>query len=145
LASGSGTSGSGDADAGEGGTGDGGDGGSGEGGSIVLDLGGPVHLVSLQWTISGPHMYEGDVNFGDAQSFEWVIGGIIAGDGYTLSVTATDAGGDPCHGTSSPFSVVAGVVSYATMTIVCTTPTVDPADVTTGSVAIEAGVTGVSD
>jgi hypothetical protein len=99
----------------------------------------------LSWTISGPNTYGGSVEFGDAQSVEWVVGGIAAAHGYTLSVVATDSAGDPCHGTSSPFNVVPGTSTYTMITIVCDTGSADPADVTTGSVAIEAGVVAASD
>jgi hypothetical protein len=109
-------------------------------GGLHLSIGGSLHLVSLQWTISGPHTYHGSVTFGDAQSFEWVVGGIVAGSGYTLSVTATDASGDPCNGTSQPFSVEPGRTIYTLLTITCHTTVMDPADVATGSVAIDASV-----
>jgi hypothetical protein len=128
----SGASGSSDeaADAGDAGT-----------GGLHLSIGGPVHLVSLTWTVNGPNTYKGSVEFGDAQSVEWVVGGILAGSGYTLSVTATDAGGDPCDGTSPPFSVEPGTTTYTILTIVCHTTSTDAADVSTGSVAIDASVT----
>jgi hypothetical protein len=109
-------------------------------GGIHLTLGGPIRLSALHWTISGPNTYQGSVEFGDAQSTEWVIGGIVEGGGYTLSVVATDTSGDPCQGTSAPFSVEPGTVIYTMITIVCDTSVTDPPDVTTGSVAVEAGV-----
>jgi len=68
------------------------DGGSG---ALVLNLSG-AHLTSLDWAINGPNTYTGAVTIGDAQSIEWIIGGIVAGDGYTITVTATDTSGDPC-------------------------------------------------
>jgi hypothetical protein len=117
------------------------DAGDGSTGGLHLTIGGPVHLVSLHWTISGPNTYDGSVEFGDAQSVEWVVGGIAAGSGYTLSVTATDSFGDPCDGTSSTFSVDPGIVNYTLLTITChSSIDGESADVTTGSVAIEAGV-----
>ncbi len=96
-------------------------------------------------TISGPNTYQGSVEFGDAQSVEWVVGGILAAHGYTLSVTATDAEGDPCKGTSPMFDVVPGASTYTMITITCDVASPDQADVTTGSVAIEAGVVAASD
>lgn len=114
-------------------------------GGIDLTVGGPIHLSSLHWSIAGPSTYQGSVEFGDAQSTEWVIGGIVEGAGYTLSVVATDTSGDPCQGTSAPFSVEPGVVIYTMITIVCDTGAADLADVMTGSVAVEAGVIAASD
>jgi hypothetical protein len=53
----------------------------------------------------------------------------------------SDTAGDPCSGTSAPFSVEAGKVNYILLTIVCEVRSgSDMADVTTGSVAVEAGV-----
>jgi|SRR5580658_531333 hypothetical protein len=118
---------------------------SGTGGIVLTIPPGPVHLVSLNWTISGPNTYKGSVEFGDAQSVEWVVGGILAARGYTLSVVGTDAAGDPCRGMSPPFNVVPGISTYTTITITCDTGGPDPADVTTGSVAIEAGIVAASD
>jgi hypothetical protein len=103
-----------------------------------------VHLASLDWSISGPATYQGSVEFGAAKSTEWVIGGIADGSGYTLIVTATDTAGDPCRGTSAPFSVEAGKVVYTMITIVCDISVFDAADVTTGSVAVEAGVVAIA-
>jgi hypothetical protein len=118
---------------------------AGAGGVVLTIPSGPIHIVSLRWTISGPNTYQGSVEFGDAQSFEWVVGGILAARGYMLSVTATDAQGDPCKGTSSTFNVVPGMSTYTMITITCDVGSDDQADVTTGSVAIEAGVVAASD
>jgi hypothetical protein len=118
---------------------------AGTGGFVLTIPPGPVHLVFLSWTIAGPHTYQGSVEFGDAQSFEWVVGGILAAHGYTLSVLATDAAGDPCRGTSSPFDVAPGMSTYTMITITCDAASPDPADVTTGSVVVEAGVVSASD
>jgi len=110
-------------------------------GTLQLTLGGSAHIASLDWTINGPNTYSGSVTIGDAQSVEWIIGGVRAGDGYTLSVTATDTDGDPCQGTSGTFNVQAGIVSTATLTITCGASTsASPADVTTGSVVVQANV-----
>jgi hypothetical protein len=112
---------------------------AGTGSGIHLTFSGSIHLTSLQWTISGPNMYQGSVDFGAASSFEWVIGGILDGSGYTLSVVASDAAGDPCQGTSAPFNVEASKVNYIQITVVCDVRN-DMADVSTGSLAVEAGV-----
>jgi hypothetical protein len=119
---------------------DAGDAGDAGTGGLQLSIGGPLHLVSLDWAVTGPNTYKGSVQFGDAQSVEWVVGGILQGSGYTLSVTAKDDAGDPCDGTSAPFSVSPGTTTYTILTIVCHTPSADPADVTTGSVAVDASV-----
>jgi hypothetical protein len=99
-----------------------------------------VHLASLSWTIQGPNTYSGTVDIGDAQSIEWVIGGVQAADGYTITVMAVDTSGEPCQGTSDPFNVQAGLVSTTTLSIVCSPPANQAADVTTGSLIVEASI-----
>jgi hypothetical protein len=97
-------------------------------------------FVFLDWSVSGPQgSYLGRVYFGDAHSIEFVVGGIQAGNGYTVTLTGTDPSGQSCSGTSAPFQVVAGAVSAAAVLITCPPPVV-PASVTTGGVSVDAGV-----
>ena len=101
-------------DAGEGTTGDG---GSQVGVTFNLP---PGFFPSLSWQISGPGgVYSGVVYFGDAQSLEFVVGGIVAGNDYTIALEGTDRDGMPCSGTSAPFDVVAGQVSGAGVLLTC--------------------------
>jgi hypothetical protein len=96
---------------------------------------------SLDWVIAGPSgHYSGEVLFGDAHSYEFVVGGIQAGSGYILTLSGNDIYGDPCNGSSSPFEVSPGVVSGAGVAITCFTADAQSAPVTTGSVGIDAGV-----
>jgi hypothetical protein len=104
----------------------------------------PGIFPSLDWVISGPSgYYSGTIYFSDAHSLEFVTGGIQAGSGYTITLAGTDRFGDPCSGTSAPFDVFAGEVSGADVLITCNASGGDaaaPANVTTGSVGVEAGV-----
>ena len=71
-----------------------GNGGHGNIGSVGMHLtiGNGVHVNSLNWTISnGTNSYSGTVNITDdagheAQSIEFVAGGIIAGSGYIVTL-----------------------------------------------------------
>jgi hypothetical protein len=114
--------------------------GGADGASVTIGLG--VHFKSLDWSITGPHNYSGSVEFGDARSIEFVAGGIEAGSGYTLTLSGTDTDNDSCKGTSNPFNVQAGTTSDVTIVLTCTRITDGSmaADVTTGSVRVEAGV-----
>ncbi len=117
------------------------DGGSSVGVTFTVP---PGFFTSLDWVISGPSgYYSGTVYFGDAQSIEFVAGGIQAGSGYTMTMAGTDRDGDPCSGTSAPFAVLAGQVAGASLVLTCDAPGPDAsetADVTTGSVGVEAGL-----
>lgn len=104
-------------------------------------------LYALNYTCTGPSVIPpGTVNFNDAQSIEYVLGGIAAGSGYQCTLTGTDSNGDPCSGTTTMFSVSAGQVSGAGVNITCTVPSDASiaADVNTGSVGFDAAVTVVN-
>ncbi|MGH7438792.1 MAG: hypothetical protein ACRENE_24155, partial [Polyangiaceae bacterium] len=121
-------------------SGDAGDGGSSVG--VILDIT-PGFFVSLDWSIIGPGgSYAGTASFGSAQSIEFVVGGIVADGGYTLTLRGTDPSGDPCRGTSAPFSVAAGGTSSVSVIIQCFTGdgAAQPAMIMTGNVAVDAGV-----
>jgi hypothetical protein len=116
------------------------DGGAGVGVSFIEP---PGFFVSLDWVISGPSgYYSGTVYFGDAHSIEFVVGGIAAGSGYTMTMAGNDRYGDPCSGTSEPFEVVAGQITGAGLLLRCLVPgdAAEPADVTMGSVGLDAGI-----
>jgi hypothetical protein len=119
--------------------------GGGDGGAEVLvNFNIPPGLFpTLQWTISGPNTYSGVLMMGQASSIEFVAGGIQEADGYTLTLSGTDIYGGFCTGTSPPFNVQGGVVTGVSVTIICPNPEASgpgTADVTTGSVAVDAGV-----
>ncbi len=109
-----------------------------------LSIGAGVSLTSLDWRIgNGGTPYTGTVNIGDAQSVEWVAGGIQAGSGYTLTVTGTDNQGDPCNGSTALFTVLAGATVQVSLSVTCVVPTdaTVAADIETGSVEVDASVT----
>jgi hypothetical protein len=101
----------------------------------------PGFFPALNWAITGPAgQYSGTVVFGDAGSYEFVVGGIRSGDGYALTLSGTNIFGDPCSGTSAPFQVSPGGLAGAGVAIVCQTGDAQAAVVTTGSVGVDAAV-----
>jgi hypothetical protein len=121
------------------------DGGPGDGGSsvgITLNLP-PGFFASLDWVIEGPAgSYSGTVRFGTAQSIEFVVGDINAGDGYTITLSGIDAYGQPCVGTSAKFSVEPGQTTGAGVLIQCAAGDGGPAaaSISSGNVEVDAGV-----
>jgi hypothetical protein len=124
--------------------------GHGDTGSVGMHLtiGNGVHVNALSWTISnGTNTYTGTVQITDdagneAQSVEFVAGGIQAGGGYTITLSGSDSQGDPCKGSSATVTVVAGATSAATVLVTCTVPA-DAAlstPVDSGNIAVDAGV-----
>jgi hypothetical protein len=113
-----------------------------------LSLAPGVSLTSLNWTISnGTNSYTGTVHIGDAQSVEWVAGGILAGSGYSITITGVDSAGEVCAGsTTTTFAVAAGATTQVVLGVVCSVPSDGSvaADVNTGSVEVDASVTRVT-
>jgi len=113
--------------------------------NLLIPNGTGQTLTSINWTISGGPggTYTGTDPIGNAQSVEWETGGILAGCGYSLSVSGTDSSGDICTGsTSATFCVSAGLSTAVTLVITCEIPT-DAAlagDVNSGSVVVDASV-----
>jgi hypothetical protein len=109
-----------------------------------LSLAPGVSLTALNWTISnGTNSYSGTVQIGDAQSVEWQAGGILAGSGYSVTVTGADSLGEPCTGgTTTTFSVGAGATTFVGLAVVCagTSDAAVAADVGMGNVFIDASV-----
>src|SRR5260370_5885785 len=112
-----------------------------------LTIGPGINLYALNWTVTnGTNSYSGTVQIGDAQSIEFVAGGILAGSGYTVTLTGTDSAGDFCQGVSAAFSVAASATSFTGVLITCTqdTDATTAANVNTGSVHVDAGVNVVA-
>ena len=107
-----------------------------------------AHLYALNWTIGGSGLttYTGTVHIADAESIEFAQGGILAGNGYTVSMSGSDTAGDPCSGTSGAFNVAAGGVTQVSLLVTCTIPSdaTTLADVNTGTVFVDAGLNVVT-
>ncbi len=111
--------------------------------SMELNIGPGVSLTSFTYLITGPNTYTQLITIGNAQSLEFVVGGIAAGSGYTLSITGQDSAGDPCSGaTATPFAVMSGAVTQTTLAVTCVAPADSSvvADVNTGTFELDASV-----
>jgi hypothetical protein len=119
---------------------------------LKLTIGNGVHVNSLAWSVSNAsNAYTGAVQITDdagheAQSIEFVRGGVQAGTGYTVALSGADSDGDPCSGSSAPFAVAAGATTPVAVVVTCTVPTeVSLAStIGSGSIAIDAGVSLVN-
>ncbi len=126
----------------------GGSSGQGDTGTVgaTLTIGPGVNVTALNWSIgNGGIPFVGTVNIGDAQSAEFVAGGITKGSGYTVTISGTDSNGGTCSGTSGSFTVNAGALVQVGLAVTCADVTINDAavaaDVTTGSVGVTATVT----
>ncbi|MGO9836176.1 MAG: hypothetical protein ACLP1X_18400 [Polyangiaceae bacterium] len=115
---------------------------------LHLTIANGVHVNQLAWTLSnGTNSYSGTVFITDdagheAQSVEFVAGGILAGSGYVVTLYGSDSNGDPCEGISATVTVTAGATSSAIVPVTCTAPTdaAITADVVNGAIAVNAPV-----
>ena len=90
---------------------------------LALQTGG-VTLNSVSYTIVGPGFTRsGTINVEKSTQISALIGGIPAGNGYSITLSASDAGnsGTFCTG-SATFNVMAGATSTAQVRLQCKTP-----------------------
>ncbi len=84
-----------------------------------------VTLNSVAYTIIGPGGFSkaGTIDVTNSSQISTVIGGIPAGNGYSVSLTAADAGnsGITCAGSAS-FNVTAGATTSAVVHLICKVP-----------------------
>jgi hypothetical protein len=100
-------------------------------GSVDLAiLQGGVTLTSVDYTITGPNGFStsGTINVASSSTISAIIGGLPAGSGFTITLSAT--GGATTCGGSATFNVTAGAVAKVNVTLDCHQPA------TTGSVAV---------
>ncbi len=95
-------------------------------GSLGLTLlAGGVTLNGIDYTITGPAGYTkaGRIDVSGSTQISAVIGGIPAGIGYTVSLSASDAGNPAttCAGSAS-FNVTAGATTSAQVHLLCKAP-----------------------
>ena len=90
---------------------------------LALQTGG-VTLNSVSYTIVGPGFTKsGSINVANSTVISAVIGGIPAGNGYSISLSASDAANSAvnCTGSAS-FNVTAGATSSTQVKLQCKTP-----------------------
>jgi hypothetical protein len=98
--------------------------------------------MSIHYVITGPTNLSGDVPIGDAQSVEFVVGGLLAGSGYKIALSALDSKGDDCSGVSDSFTIYASETTYVGVTLACVvvSDATTIGDVSTGSLFVDASV-----
>lgn len=115
-------------------------------GAVGMSLSLPqgLSLASVQWVVHNPALLPADrtgsVDVSQSSTVEFVVGGLPAGAGYSLTLTATTAGGIPCQG-SATFTVSANTTATVSASIVCVNTAVDAGPL--GSVSI-GGIVAIS-
>jgi hypothetical protein len=109
---------------------------------MQLTLPNGVSITSVGYAITGPSQQSGTVAVGSGDAIQFVVGGLTAGSGYTIQLSATDSIGDLCSG-SGAFTISPGSVTGVSVAMTCIVDNdaVVAAPVNTGSVFVDAGVT----
>jgi hypothetical protein len=102
-------------------------------GSTLVPNGATISKVD--YSIAGPTMASGSVDVGGSQRIEFVVGDLLRGSGYTITISADDSAGDHCNSAPTPFTVQAGVTVQVALDLVCFVVQ----DASTGSDGSEAG------
>lgn len=113
---------------------------------LALSVPGGITITSASYTVTGPTSASGTVDLTNSRSsLEFVVGGLAAGDGYTITLTATDTAGDKCASAATPFSVQVLQTTQLAVALICLVGDGGYvlADAGTGSVEIDASVTVV--
>ena len=95
---------------------------SAQAGSVDLALvTGGVTLASVSYTITGSNAFSktGTINVAASATLSTVIGGLPAGKGFTIALSATSTDGATTCGGSATFDVTAGLVATVTVALDC--------------------------
>jgi hypothetical protein len=117
-------------------------------GSITMKFSTPggVEIDKVGYLVVGPSDASGVVDVSMARSsVEFVVGGLKAGSGYTIMLSATDTAGATCTSKPAPFDIVTGATTQVAVVLVCTLGdgALVFADAGTGSVEVDAAVVTV--
>jgi hypothetical protein len=99
---------------------------------LELKANGGVTLNSATYSITGPSGFNksGTINLTSASSLGAIIGGLPAGTGFTIALTAMATDGSTTCAGSATFSVTAGALASVTVFVECHQPP------TTGSIGV---------
>ncbi len=102
---------------------------------IALVQGG-VTINTVSYMISGPNSFSksGTIDVSNSSTLSTIIGGLPAGNGFTIMLSATGADGQTNCGGSATFNVTAGAITQVSVTLDCHQPA------KTGSISVNGTV-----
>jgi len=92
------------------------------GGSIgLLLVGGTVNISTLSYSITGPGGFtkSGSIDVSSSTKASFIIGGLPAGTGFTITLTGTSTDGSTICGGSAPFNVTANSTTAVMLSLDC--------------------------
>jgi hypothetical protein len=89
--------------------------------NVALELGGGATVTGASYTIrrAGGFNQSGNLGLGPGASASTAVGGLPAGDGYAIAISATASDGATGCGGSASFSARAGLTSAVTVHLTC--------------------------
>jgi Calcineurin-like phosphoesterase len=89
--------------------------------SVALQLANGTTLASASYTITGPGGFaeSGSLDVANSTTISAVIGGLPAGTGYSITISATSTDGTTSCGGSASFNVTAGATSTVSIHLAC--------------------------
>ncbi len=92
-----------------------------------LTLPGGQVLNTLTWTVTGPNgastvVQSGTVSIANSAAVSFLVGGIPAGTGYTISASGTSTDGTVTCGGSATFAIAARQTTNVSLALQCNTP-----------------------
>jgi hypothetical protein len=88
---------------------------------LALSLPGGITIDQVSYVITGPTPESDTVDVSVANSAaSFVVGGLTVGNGYTITLSASDTAGDPCTSTPTSFSIGFEQTTQLTLNLVCT-------------------------
>jgi hypothetical protein len=104
-----------------------------------------IFLNTVAYSTTGPHSYSGTLDVSHSATLSAVIGNIVAGSPYTLTLTGTATDGTTtCTGTSAPFAVTASMTTAVAVHLDCKQAHNTGSVSVTGQVNVCASVASVS-
>ncbi|HET7718428.1 MAG TPA: lamin tail domain-containing protein, partial [Acidimicrobiales bacterium] len=91
---------------------------------LALQVAPGLDLDSLSYTVTGPGGFNrsGSVNLGKSASIGFTVGGLPAGNGYTITVTGTASDGATTCGGTATFNVMARATTTVMLNLRCREP-----------------------
>jgi hypothetical protein len=109
---------------------------------LALQIAPGVSIGPVSWTIVNPSLLAapmtGKVDVSQSTSLQFVVGGLPAGGGYSITLTAMTSTGVNCSG-SATFDIIQNFTTPVPVDVVCGSSAVDAGD--NGSVAVNGMVT----
>ena len=87
--------------------------------AVSLTLVDGASVSAVDYSVAGPTTLTGTIDVSHGAALAATVGPLIAGDGYTIVLTATSSEGHACKGTAGPFAVAAHGASAVSVVLTC--------------------------